>query len=61
MFRYNFIEPYRTVKGGPPTTPAMAAGIADWRMKFEDIVAMIDADYEARRPKTRGPYKRDSN
>lgn len=65
MFWYNFIKPHRTLTkkaNGTPTTPAMAAGIADWRMKFEDIVAMVDADYEARRPKTRGPYKkRNSN
>ena len=36
----------------------MAAGLADWRMKIEDIVTMLDAEYEATRPKTRGPYKK---
>ena len=32
----------------------MAAGLSDWRKKIEDIVALLDADYEATRPKTRG-------
>ena len=37
----------------------MAAGLSDWRKKIEDIVALLDADYEATRPKTRGgPYKK---
>ncbi len=59
MFWYNFIKPHRSLKtkDGPPTTPAMAAGLATWPMKFDDIVTMLDADYEARRPKKRGPYK----
>ena len=26
--------------------------------KIEDIVTMLDAEYEATRPKTRGPYKK---
>ena len=45
-------------KGGPPTTPAMAAGITDWRMRMEDVVTMIDEEYERTRPKTRGPYRK---
>ena len=63
MFYYNFIKPHRTLsrKGGPPTTPAMAAGVTDWRMKVEDIVEMLDAEYEASRPKTRGPYRKREN
>ena len=54
MYHYNFVKPHRSLKNA---TPAMAAGIADWRMKLDDVIAMVDADYEARRPKTRGPYK----
>ena len=55
MFYYNFIEPHRSPKNA---TPAMAAGITDWHMKVEDIVTMLDAEYETARPKTRGPYKK---
>ena len=55
MYAYNFIKPHRSLKNA---TPAMAAGLADWRKKIEDIVALLDADYEATRPKTRGPYKK---
>ena len=55
MFSYNFIKPHGSLKNA---TPAMAAGLAEWRMKLDDIVAMIDAEYEAARPKTRGPYKK---
>ena len=31
MYFYNFVRPHRSLtrKGGPPTTPAMAAGVAD--------------------------------
>ena len=59
MYWYNWIKPHRTLspKGKAPTTPAMAAGLADWRRRFEDIIALVDDDYEARRPKTRGPYR----
>ena len=46
------IKPHRSLKNA---TPAMAAGLAEWRKKIEDIVALLDADYEATRPKTRGP------
>ena len=50
MYAYNFIKPHRSLKNA---TPAMAAGLAEWRKKIEDIVALLDADYEAARPKTR--------
>ena len=55
MYAYNFIKPHRSLKNA---TPAMPAGVADWRMKVEDIVAMMDDEYEAIRPKTRGPYRK---
>ena len=55
MYAYNFIKPHRSLKNA---TPAMAAGLAEWRKKIEDIVALLDVDYEATRPKTRGPYKK---
>ena len=60
MYAYNFIKTHRTLtqKGGPPTTPAMAAGLADWPRKIEDIGTLLDLDYERNRPKTRGPYKK---
>ena len=54
MYAYNCIKPHRSLKNA---TPAMAASVADWRKKPEDIVALMDAEYEATRPKTRGPYK----
>ena len=55
MFSYNFVKPHGSLKNA---TPAMAAGLSEWRMKIEDIVAMINAEYKAARPKTRGPYKK---
>ena len=60
LFHYNFIRPHQAhkVKGKPARTPAQAAGVAKHRMYYRDIVDMIDADYEATRPKTRGPYKK---
>ena len=60
MFDYNLIQPHASLrrKGGAPTTPAMAAGITDRRMRMEDIVTMIDEEYERTRPKTRGPYRK---
>ena len=54
MYAYNFIKPHRSLKN---ETPAMAAGLVDWRKKPEDIVAMMDADYEAARPKGSRPLQ----
>lgn len=42
---YNFVKPHGTltyVRGGRPTTPAMAAGIADRPWKYEQIVGLLD-------------------
>ena len=60
FFHYNFIRPHRALKekGKPALTPAQAAGVAKHPMRYRDIVDMIDADYEARRPKTRGTYRK---
>ena len=43
MYVYNFVRPHRSLtrKRGPPMTPAMAAGVTDWPMKVEDVMAMI--------------------
>lgn len=49
---YNFCRIHKTLK----VTPAMAAGITDLLWSLEDIVARIDADAPA--PKPRGPYKK---
>ena len=44
MYAYNFVQPHRSLtrKGGPPPTPAMAAGITDWRMTMHDVVNLLD-------------------
>lgn len=44
MYAYNFVQPHRSLsrRGGPPTTPAMAAGITDWRKKMDDVVKLLD-------------------
>ena len=46
MYAYNFVQPHRTLtrKGGPPTTPAMAAGVADWRKRIEDVVELLESN-----------------
>jgi hypothetical protein len=49
---YNWIEIHKTLR----VTPAMAAGLTDKLMSFEDIVTLIDAREGP--PKKRGPYKR---
>jgi len=48
---YNFIRTHSKLR----MTPAMAAGIADTFLGFDDILARIDA---AQAPKVRGPYKK---
>ena len=37
---YNFCRPHMSL--GPVTTPAMAAGLADWPMAMEELVEMVD-------------------
>ena len=56
MFDYNLCQRHASLnpKGSPPTTPAMAAGITDWPMRMEDVVVMMDAEYE----RTRRPYRK---
>ncbi len=48
---YNFIRTHSKLR----MSPAMAAGIADTFMSFEDVLARIDAKQV---PKKRGPYKK---
>ena len=55
MFAYSFIKPPGSRRSAPPVA---IAGAADQRRKVEDIVSMLDAEYEATRPRTRGPYKK---
>jgi len=49
---YNFCRIHKTLR----VSPAMAAGITDRLWSLEDIIARIDADAPA--PKPRGPYKK---
>ena len=49
---YNFCRIHKTLR----VSPAMAAGVTDRLWSLEDIVARIDANASA--PKPRGPYKR---
>jgi len=49
---YNFCRIHKTLR----TTPAMAAGITENLFSLEDIVAWIDENAPA--PKPRGPYKK---
>ena len=49
---YNFCRIHKTLR----VSPAMAAGITDRLWSLEDIVARIDADAPASKP--RGPYKK---
>lgn len=49
---YNFCRIHNTLR----VSPAMAAGITDRLWSLDDIVARIDADAPA--PKPRGPYKK---
>lgn len=48
---YNWIRIHKTLR----VTPAMAAGLSQTVMSWEDFVAMMDADQPA---KKRGPYKK---
>jgi hypothetical protein len=52
---YNFVRIHKTLR----MSPAMAAGITDRLWSMEDIVARIDADAPA--PKPRGPHKKRSS
>jgi IS1 family transposase len=53
---YNFCRIHKTLR----MSPAMAAGVTDRLWSLEDVIARIDADAPA--PKPRGPYKaRNSN
>ena len=54
MLSYNFLRTHETLR----VTPAMEAGIVDRFMDVKDLVRMLEEDYEERRPKTRGPYRR---
>ena len=51
MYAYNFV--HRTARSpggvGRRLCRAMAAGVSDWRMRMEDVVAMLDTEYEAKR------------
>jgi len=49
---YNFLRIHKTLR----VTPAMAAGICDTLMTWEQIVGAMDAD--APKPGKRGPYKK---
>ena len=48
---YNWVRIHKTLH----VTPAMAAGLFDVLMSWEDIVTMMDANSQ---PKKRGPYKK---
>jgi IS1 family transposase len=49
---YNFCRIHKTLR----MSPAMAAGITDRLWSLEDVIARVDADAPA--PKPRGPYKK---
>jgi hypothetical protein len=49
---YNLCRIHKTLR----MSPAMAAGITDRLWRFEGIIARIDADAPALKP--RGPYKK---
>lgn len=49
---YNFIRIHKTLR----VTPAMAAGVSETLMTWEDFIALMDA--EAPKPGPRGPYKK---
>jgi len=49
---YNFLRIHKSLR----VTPAMAAGVADTLMTWEELIAVMDA--EAPKPGQRGPYKK---
>lgn len=49
--RYNWVRIHKTLR----VAPAMAAGLTNRLWSMEDVVALIDAQADA--PKPRGPYK----
>jgi hypothetical protein len=51
---YNFCRIHKTLR----VSPAMAAGITDKLMSFEDILSLVDSAEAERRPAKRGPYKK---
>ena len=55
---YNFCRKHKSLGG---KTPAMAAGIERWPWSLYDVAKLIEASYEARRPKKRGPYQKRGN
>ena len=52
---YNFCRPHTSLGR---KTPAMAASVERRRWTLTDIAEMIEADFQAWRQKTRGPYKK---
>jgi hypothetical protein len=44
FLHYNFVRPHKTLskESGQPTTPAMAAGIADHKWSLHEIAALLD-------------------
>lgn len=48
---YNFMRIHKTLR----VTPAMAAGVSDRLLSWEDLLAAMDAEVQ---PKKRGPYKK---
>lgn len=42
FLHYNFARPHKTLSTDGPTTPAMAAGVADHRWSLEEIAALLD-------------------
>ena len=49
---YNWVRIHKTLR----VTPAMAAGLTDKLMAFEDILALVDAKEGP--PRKRGPYRK---
>jgi hypothetical protein len=39
---YNFARPHKTLSKAEPTTPAMAAGVADHVWSLREIAALLD-------------------